>query len=554
MKAFDEFTKVADICSHFLKADDWKEARNELQLIDEQVLTRFKTEIENKEPEKFNKFKTIWEILTADGATRKWKGRSIADHLYEYRQWLNINYNNLIKPRLTPMPDHPRITQLRSKHIHLMQHKTTTRLRKITEGRRGYALRMYYEMEKDTAALQAKMALKYILHPEKCVYAGPAIPTEILRAMDLTPYPMTIQSSVRVSDQRGSIEFLDACTEAGIPQDTCSYPRMQVGAALLDEYIDGIPCAATSNITCDPYQVANALCEKKLGVPFFYFDHAYRHKSKEGHLSYVKQMREFIKFLEKHTGAKFDIDRLKEVCECSNRQQEMSIECHELNAGPLPPIPDDMLLLSALLTFSGPYAGIPEGEVVLRRQLELARKAVAAGEGYVPNQKYRTILWNPPPGSYVNFIPWIGNCWGVAICDDMEAFGYFDYIDTSSEEAMFETLARKTMSYVMSRHTRGDAANYFEEGLFKMCDMVKPDFIIQADHVGCHNVNALTGVMDEECERRGYKLLRLYQDLADVRVVNHQGVRKQVNEYMTNIMNATPVDPSLLVFDDDNEW
>jgi hypothetical protein len=554
MKAFDEFTKVADICSHFLKADDWKEARNELQLVDEQVLTRFKSEIENKEPEKFNKFKTIWEILTADGATRKWKGRSIADHLYEYRQWLNINYDNLIKPQLTPMPDHPRITQLMSKHIHLMQHKTTTRLRKMSEGRRGYALRMVYEFEKDVAALMMRMAFNYILQPEKCVYTGPAIPIEILWAMDLTPYSIAPQTQVRMSDQRGTIEFLDACTEYGIPQDTCSYPRVQTGAALLDDFMDGIPCAATSNITCDGYEVSNSVLEKKLGVPFFYFDHSYRHKSKEGHLSFVKQMREFIKFLEKHTGAKFDIDRLKEVCEISNRQQELELECWELNAGPLVPIPDDVMLEASLFLFAGPCAGTPEAENALRHQVELARKAVAAGESYVPNQKYRSILWNPPPGSYANFNSWIGRCWGVAICNDMETFGNFDFIDTSSEEAMFETLARKCMSFVMSRHTRGDVANFFEEGLFKLCDMVKPDFIIQADHVGCHNVNALTGVMDEECERRGYKLLRLYQDLADVRVVNHQGVRKQVNEYMTNIMNATPLDPSLLVFDDANEW
>jgi hypothetical protein len=554
MIGLENFTQLADICSHFLKTDDWKEARNELSLIDEQILTRFKNEIENKEPEKFNKFKTIWEILISEGATRKWKGRSLSDHLYEYRQWLNINYDNLIRPKLTPMPDHPRIKQLMSKHIHLLQHKATTRLRKFTAGRRGYALRMYYETEKDTQGLLMKMGFNYILQPEKCVYTGPAIPTEILWAMDLTPYFMTIQSLVRQNDQRGSIEFLDACTEAGIPQDTCSYPRVQVGAALLDDFLDGIPCAATSNITCDGYQVCNPVLEKKLGVPFFYFDHSYRHKSKQGHVSYAKQTREFIKFLEKHTGAKFDIDKLREVCECSNRQQELELECQELNAGPRPPIPDDMLLLSALYTFAGPFAGTPEGETILRHQVELARKAVAAGEGYVQNQKYRSILWNPPPGSYTDFIPWIGNCWGVAICNDMEAFGYFDFIDTSSEDAMFESLANKTMSYVMSRHTRGDVTNYFEEGLFKMAEMCKPDFIIQADHTGCHNVNALTGIMDEECERRGYKLLRLHQDLADVRVVNHQGVRRQVNEYMTNVMNATPLDPSLLVFDDDNEW
>ena len=44
------------------------------------------------------------------------------------------------------------------------------------------------------------------------------------------------------------------------------------------------------------------------------------------------------------------------------------------------------------------------------------------------------------------------------------------------------------------------------------------------------------------------------QDLGDVRVTSHQGVRDQVNSFMTNVMNATPLKQSLMVFDDSNEW
>jgi hypothetical protein len=61
-------------------------------------------------------------------------------------------------------------------------------------------------------------------------------------------------------------------------------------------------------------------------------------------------------------------------------------------------------------------------------------------------------------------------------------------------------------------------------------------------------------MLKDQCRERGVKLLDVRQDLGDVRVVSHQGVRNQVNSFMTNILNATPLRPELLVFDDDNVW
>jgi hypothetical protein len=189
----------------------------------------------------------------------------------------------------------------------------------------------------------------------------------------------------------------------------------------------------------------------------------------------------------------------------------------------------------------------------MKRQLELTREAAAKGESCVPNQQYRAVLWNPPPGSYWNFNNWISQCWGVNILNDMETFGNYEFIDTSSEAQMLETLGKKTMYFTMSRHTRGDVKNYFDD-LFKLCELSKPDFIIQSDHIGCHPVNTLRGLLTEECARHGIKLLRFEQDLGDVRVTSHQGVRDQVNNFMTNVMNAEPLKQSLMVFDDGSEW
>ena len=551
MKNAEILAKAAALCGRFMGGFDLDAVRRELSAVDSTVGATLAADLEKKDPEKFSKFKALWEIITTDGPTRIWKG-NLADHIYEYRYWLNTNYTNIVKPLLNPAPHNPNADQLKRKRMYQQKHKSTTLARKLTEGRRGYALRMFYEFNADFGKASAKMMADWLNHPEKCVYFGSGVPTEIIWAMGLTPYGINPQESIRSVDQRNSIYYLDACTEYGIPLDTCSFPQIGTGAALRGDFIEGFPCAVMSNLTCDPALAGYNLVEKILGVPSFYFDHPYRYKTEGGRVSFASQMRDLIEFLEKHTGHTLDYKLLVKMCEQYNQMQEMEIERWEHNYGPKPPIQADLLLNIHLKLF-GPLSGTEDGLNIMRRQLELTRAAAAKGEGCVPNQQYKAVLWNPPPGSYWNFVNWIGRCWGVSIVNDMETFGNFEFIDTSTEESLFESLGSKCMYYTMSRHTRGDPNNYFDD-LFKLCELSKPDLIIHSDHIGCHPVNTLRGMMSEECQKHGYKLLRFEQDLGDVRVTSHQKVRDQVNSYMTNVLNATPLDPSLMVFDDSNEW
>jgi hypothetical protein len=539
------------MCSQFVKEFDSEEVKKELAIADEKVGGALLADLEAKDAKGSGKLKALWEILTAEGATRVWKG-NLADHIYEYRFWLNHNYTNIIKPMLNPAPANPNGAQLKAKRLYNQKHKTTTRWRKMCEGRRGTYLRMFYEFETMSGATAAKWMADYLNHPEKCVYFGSGVPTEIIWAMGLTPYSINLQEAVRSVDQRGSLYYLDACGENGIPLDTCSFPQMAAGASLKHEFLEGMPCAVLSNLTCDPMLASHAVTVKQLGVPAFYFDHPYRYKTEDGRKSFASQCMDLIDFLHEHTGHTMDWDVLKVMCERYNEMQSMELERWEHNYGQNPPIPADLLLNIHLKLF-GPYAGTQDGVDIMRRQLELTREAVAKNESCVPNQQYRAILWNPPPGSYWTFNNWISQCWGVNILHDMESFGNFEYIDTSSRERMLETLSSKTMYFTMSRHTRGDLQNFFGD-LFKLYDLSKPDFIIHSDHIGCHPVNSLRGLLTEECQRRGIKLMRFEQDLGDVRVTSHQGVRDQVNSFMTNVMNATPLKKELMVFDDSNEW
>jgi hypothetical protein len=544
--------KAADICSKFIKDFDYADVSKELKTADERVGGAFLADLEARDSEKFGQLKALFDVLTADGPKRVYKG-NLADHLYEYRYWLNFNYNNLIKPLINPPKPNPKGAQLKRKNQYNQKHKTTTRWRKLTEGRRGAYLRMFYEFEAGTAAAAGKWMADYLNHPEKCVYCASGVPTEIVWAMGLTPYSVNLQEAIRSQDQRGSLYYVDACSDAGIPLDTCSFPQMGAGAALSNEYIEGMSCAILSNLTCDPMLASHAVTVKMLNVPAFYFDHPYRFRTPDGSRSFMSQTYDLIAFLEKHTGHKMDWDLLEAICQRYNQMQEWELERWEYQNGPNPPVPADLLLNIHLKLIAGPYAGTEDGLAIMKRQIELTREAVAKNESCVPNQQYRAVLWNPPPGSYWNFVNWMGQCWGVNILNDMETYGNFEFIDVSSRERMIETLGVKTMYFTMSRHTRGDLNNFFDD-LWKLCGESKPDFIIQSDHIGCHPVNTLRGLLTEQCAARGIKLLRFEQDLGDVRVVSHQGVRDQVNNFMTNVLDAAPLKKELMVFDDAAEW
>jgi hypothetical protein len=199
------------------------------------------------------------------------------------------------------------------------------------------------------------------------------------------------------------------------------------------------------------------------------------------------------------------------------------------------------------------YAGTEVSLEMMERQMELTREMVKRGECGTKNMRYRTIMWNPPTGTYNSFWNWAEQCWGIAILHNMESYGNYEYVDTSSEESMMLTLAYKSMLMPMSQHTRGNVANFFND-LWKAYELFKCDFLYIPDHTGCHPVLSLSGQIKDQCRARGVKLLDVRQDLGDVRVVSHQGIRNQVNNFMTNILNATPLKPELMVFDDDADW
>lgn len=175
------------------------------------------------------------------------------------------------------------------------------------------------------------------------------------------------------------------------------------------------------------------------------------------------------------------------------------------------------------------------------------------GEGSVKNMKYRAVLWNPPSFCYSNMWNWLERCWGIGVVMDMESFLSPVYIDTRTHDSMLAGLAEQWCYAPMARHNRGPAENWLN-ALDEVSNLYRPDFILNMNHIGCRASVGLVGAMKDWSKKTDVPVCLVDHDFYDSRVVSRQGIRDQVNRFMQDVMHATPLDPSLLNFDDSQVW
>ena len=103
----------------------------------------------------------------------------------------------------------------------------------------------------------------------------------------------------------------------------------------------------------------------------------------------------------------------------------------------------------------------------------------------------------------------------------------------------------------MRRHTNGGYQNVVDE-LWRQCEAWNANFVIMYQHVACKNMATVQGILDEQGRERGLHMIWVEHDLMDPRTVSRSSMRAKVTEYMRTVIGASPVDPSLLEFEDDS--
>ena len=420
------------------------------------------------------------------------------------------------------------------------------------QGRSGANLKQVQKHMTFMIKEMCDMLIYALQYPDEVVLKQNLVPPEIVRAMGLQCMLPELPALVLPrADQFSGVQYLDQAEAKGIGVDTCGLPRFTAGVALMDEVPLG-KCIISSNLPCDGGLASYEAVQQSVGnVPIYRLSVPYDFRNDDSIDMFVEDLKGMIEFLEENTGHTMDWENLRHSCENYNNMVECELERWELAKTDNPPQTNDALWFAHYWNFIM-TTGSDSTTKHHKELMELSKKAFKKGQPSFPNMKYRAIVWNPPPYGYGHMWNWLERCWGVGSVMDLETYGDMEYINTTSPESMLRGLGKRYMWATMAKHTRGAAENMLGD-LQRAIEEFKPDFIIYPAHMGCKNSMSLESTMKEQCKKMGVPFCIFRYELLDSRVTSRHDIREQFNKFMTETMNAKPLDARLLQIDDSNE-
>jgi hypothetical protein len=456
----------------------------------------------------------------------------IQDQMVFYQSWIK-NYQNILRMPL----DHGPIQTLQNlyKYPWLWQLAKVNRLLTIvTNGRQGNYRKANAAVVEKIVPNLVRLLDNLVKDTDRLVLHEDMVPPEILFAMGLKTWMSELLGILMpIVDSHSVEKYIDIAENAGIPPDVCSLPKSTMGI-MLNKEVPPVKAILTSNSPCDGGMASYQLIKNKLNIPMFQLDVPYNFYNERATDYFANELKRMIKWLEKHTPGKMDWDHLRVICEERNKMAAHELELWESIRQRPAPLAAEAIYLSHLWCFNV-MPGDPSGTELFEYLTKLANENIQKNIAAVPNEKYRTVLWNPPLLHFIDLFSWAEQQYGLTLIMDSMSYNRQPFIDTSTNDSMLKGLAHIIMTGPMARHTRGPAQNYFDD-MFYLYTYFDLDMILVAGHIGCKNTAALNGILREKCRNKGIPLLIIDYDLSDPRVVSHDGIIQQLDRFMENIV------------------
>ncbi len=369
------------------------------------------------------------------------------------------------------------------------------------------------------------------------------------------PYQLLPVFLVSEVDQLTCVPYIDAVESFGLPSDTCPVPSSECGAIVLDALPHMGSCFISSSMPCDGSTMASSYMARRFpDLPVFHLTFPVRYEYEETVEDAAEDIKHCIKFIEETTGAKWNWDAYFKQMKRFNLETQYELQKWEVNQTPYPQLIGPCYELFRKWNYEMDGGADPRViktfEKVNKIMLEAYEKREEAWRG---KMKYRAIVWSCPAHYYANLTNWIANCWGVDVLVEMESLNFTRPLETEDKELALQDLARLYERMVMRRHTNGGYHNVVNE-LWRQCEIWKVDMILMYQNVACKNMATLQGLLDEQARQKDYKMVWIEHDLMDPRTVSRRAMRDKINEFMYTVMGATPIDESLVDFEDDATW
>lgn len=224
-------------------------------------------------------------------------------------------------------------------------------------------------------------------------------PVEPLIAFDVIPvYPENHGAMCGAAHM--NVELCEVAEGKGFSRDLCSYARGDIGSAITKGGpIGGLPrptfLVACNNICNTVFKWYEELA-RFFGVPLFIFDTPFVRGDLPPHNEdySLRQMKEYVSFLEKNTGKDYDETHFVEVAAKSlfaSALWKEVLACNEHSPAPMTCF-DAFIMMAPVVTLRGTQ------EVVDFYQdlLEEMKQRIEEGIGILPSEKYR-LLWDNIP-------------------------------------------------------------------------------------------------------------------------------------------------------------
>ena len=353
-------------------------------------------------------------------------------------------------------------------------------------------------------------------------------------------------------DQLTCVPYIDAVESFGLPADCCPVPSSECGALVVDALPDMGSGFISSSMPCDGSTMASSYFSRRFpNTPVFHLCFPVRYEDETVLQSAAEDIKACIKFIEDQTGAKWNWDAYFSAMKRFNIETSYELQKWEINKTPYPQLLGPVYELFRKWNYEMDGGIDPRVIGTCEKVNKLLLEAYEnRDEAWPGKMKYRAIVWSCPAHYYANFSNWAANCWGINVLVEMESLNFTKPLETEDKEEALRDLARLYERMVMRRHTNGGYHNVVTE-LWRQCEDWNAKLIIMYQNVACKNMATVQGLLDDQGRERGYDLIWIEHDLMDPRTVSRRTMRDKVNEYMRTVMNAEPVDPSLVEFEDE---
>jgi benzoyl-CoA reductase/2-hydroxyglutaryl-CoA dehydratase subunit BcrC/BadD/HgdB len=247
---------------------------------------------------------------------------------------------------------------------------------------------------------------------------------------------------------------------------------------------------------------------------------------------FANEIEKIPPFLEETTGAKLDMDRLKEVIEESNRQYVLWQEYNELRRAV--PCPHGYGLGGPMcFAVSQMFkAGHKDGTEWFQSLVDLTDEKVAKGIGAVEKEKIRLFWFDIMPTGFIfEFMPWLEQEFGAVVVMDMFGNHPYSTIDTSDEREIWRGLAKRGLfDTPMVRQAMGPAEGFVED-LVRIVKDYKIDVVVWPGHMGHKETQGVFGIMRETCADLGVPFLDIRMDIFDSRYTTVDQIKEKFTRF-----------------------